>query len=393
MEIIEPAKVHPVIVIGSGASGGMAAWNLTQKGIDVLMLDAGEKFDRAKFWTHVQPWEDRERRGRGRAAARRSSWTRKEQPYLTPADRPFELTRVWGLGGKTNVWGRVSLRYAEMDFKSAERDGWEIPWPISYADVAPYYDQVEQLIGVCGGDDDSAALPGSRFLQPAPAPRCGERLIAARRGLAGHPRGGGPPRQHDPAHPRLPRLPLLRQLRPRLRHRVVLLLGRPPHPLRAEDGPPGDPVERGGGPHPRRRPGPGQRGAVLRPPDRARRAWCSGKVVVVGASCVDTTRLLLNSKSERFPNGIGNSNDVVGRYLCEQVRINVAGYLPALYGTPTLNDRGIGGEHVYLPRFNHLEGHRRDYLRGFGMQFWNSGSNANGANAGSLRPARLRRGP
>ena len=64
-----------------------------------------------------------------------------------------------------------------MDFKAAERDGWEIPWPISYADISPYYDQVEQLIGVCGGTDDSEALPGSKFLQPPPAPRCGERLL------------------------------------------------------------------------------------------------------------------------------------------------------------------------------------------------------------------------
>ena len=65
MQIISPGKVHPVIVIGSGASGGMAAWNLTRQGIDVLLLDAGDKFDRAKFWTHVQPWEAQERAARG----------------------------------------------------------------------------------------------------------------------------------------------------------------------------------------------------------------------------------------------------------------------------------------------------------------------------------------
>ena len=71
----------------------------------------------------------------------------------------------------------MSLRYSQMDLKASERDGWEIPWPISYADISPYYDQVEQLIGVCGGTDDSEALPGSKFLQPPPAPRCGERLL------------------------------------------------------------------------------------------------------------------------------------------------------------------------------------------------------------------------
>ena len=173
MQVITPQKVYPVIVIGSGASGGMAAWNLTRQGIDVLLLDAGDKFDRARFWTHVRPWEAQERTARGERPPQFFLDT-KEQPYLTPPDRPFELTRVWGLGGKTNVWGRVSLRYSEMDLKAADRDGWEVPWPISYADIAPYYDRVEQLIGVCGGTDDSDALPGSKFLQPPPAPRCGE---------------------------------------------------------------------------------------------------------------------------------------------------------------------------------------------------------------------------
>ncbi len=96
-------------------------------------------------------------RARARAASSRRQFflDTKEQPYLTPDGRPFALTRVWGHGGKTNVWGRVSLRYSEMDLKAAERDGWEIPWPISYAELSPYYDQVEQLIGVYGGTDDS----------------------------------------------------------------------------------------------------------------------------------------------------------------------------------------------------------------------------------------------
>jgi choline dehydrogenase-like flavoprotein len=108
-----------------------------------------------------------------------------------------------------------------------------------------------------------------------------------------------------------------------------------------------------------------------------------GKVVVVGASCVDSTRILLNSKSPTHPNGLGNGSDVIGRYLCEQIRLNARGYLPALEGTPTRNDRGIGGEHIYMPRFNHRPGRKRDYLRGFGAQFWNTGASASGANPGS----------
>jgi choline dehydrogenase-like flavoprotein len=176
VQIIRPARVYPVIVIGSGASGGMAAWNLTRQGIDVVLLDAGDKFDRSKYWTHVTPWEARDRRARGERPPQFFLDT-KESPYQTPGDRPFALTRVWGHGGKTNVWGRVSLRYSDIDFKGPERDGWEIPWPISYTDIAPYYDKVDQLIGVCGGTDDSDVLPGSRYHLPPPAPRCAERLL------------------------------------------------------------------------------------------------------------------------------------------------------------------------------------------------------------------------
>jgi choline dehydrogenase-like flavoprotein len=381
MQVVEPSRVHPVVVIGSGASGGMAAWNLTRKGVDVLLLDAGDKFDRAKYWTHVTPWDARERGQRGERPPSFFLDT-KEQPYLTPEGRPFELTRVWGHGGKTNVWGRVSLRYAELDLKAAERDGWEIPWPIAYKDIAPYYDEVEQLIGVCGGTDDSDSLPGGRFLQPAPAPRCGERLVmraAARMGtpaVAGRRANMTKPTRGFPACHYCGKCGLgcdtasffnsadhllpfaLKTGKLEVRSNAVAA-----RILTDDRG-----LARGVQYFDRKT---GAEGEVL------------ARVVVVGASCVDSTRLLLNSKSERFPNGIGNGSDVIGRYLCEQIRINVKCWLPALYDTPTLNDRGIGGEHIYLPRFNHRPERKRDYLRGFGVQFWNSGSSPDGPAPGA----------
>ena len=123
------------------------------------------KFDRSKFWSHVKPWEWRDRVEAGKHPPEFYLNT-KEQPYVTDPKNPFDLVRVWGRGGKTNVWGRVSLRYSDVDFAGPERDGWEIPWPIRYKDIAPYYDQVDQLIGVCGGDDDQDSLPGSK-LSPA----------------------------------------------------------------------------------------------------------------------------------------------------------------------------------------------------------------------------------
>ena len=167
---------NDVIVIGSGASGGMAAWNLTRQGVDVLMLDAGTRFSRAKFWTHVKPWEWNARVDRGDRPPAFYLDT-KEQPYDTPKGQPFDLVRVWGRGGKTNVWGRVALRYSDVDFAGPEKDGWEIPWPIRYKDIQPYYDKADQFIGVCGGTDDQDSLPGSPYMLPAAAPRCGEKLL------------------------------------------------------------------------------------------------------------------------------------------------------------------------------------------------------------------------
>ena len=382
MQVIAPPKVYPVIVIGSGASGGMAAWNLTRQGVRVLLLDAGDRFDRRKFWTHVQPWQAQEREARGDRPPQ-FFLDGTEQPYLTPDDRPFSLTRVWGHGGKTNVWGRVSLRYSQMDFKAAERDGWEIPWPISYDDVAQYYDRVEQLIGVCGGTDDSDVLPGSKFLQPAPAPRCGERLlqkgmqkldipvVAGRRANRTRPLRGFPACHYCgncgagcdtasffcSADHLLP--DALKTGRLEIRSNAVVARILTDHNGLAT-------------------------GVQYFDRHTGAERQARAKVVVLGASCVDSTRILLNSKSARHPNGIGNSSDVIGRYLCEQIRLNVAGYFPALAGTPTRNDRGIGGEHIYMPRFNHRPGRGHNYLRGFGAQFWNTGASAFGAHPGSL---------
>ncbi|HSB61541.1 MAG TPA: GMC family oxidoreductase, partial [Vicinamibacteria bacterium] len=340
------------------------------------LLDAGERFDRSRFWTHVRPWEERERTRRGESPPEFMLDT-KEQPYLTPEDRPFDLVRVWGHGGKTNIWGRVSLRYAEIDFKGPERDGWDIPWPISYADVAPYYDRVEQLIGVCGGDDDSETLPGSRHHLPPPALRCGERLlqsaaaslgipvVAGRRAVLTRPHRGFAACHHCGACGRGcdtasffnsadHLLPFAVQT-----GRLEIVSNAVAARVLVDD--------RGlarGVQYFERRTG-AEREAL-------------GKVVVVAASCMDSTRILLNSRSERHPNGLGNGSDVIGRYLCEQIRFHVRGFLPRLYDTGFRHDQGIGGEHVYLPRFNHRPDHRRGYLRGFGMQFWNTGCSPSG---------------
>jgi choline dehydrogenase-like flavoprotein len=100
---------------------------------------------------------------------------------------------------------------------------------------------------------------------------------------------------------------------------------------------------------------------------------------------MDTTRILLNSRSSRFPNGLGNGSDQLGRNFCEQVMVHVSGFLPQLYGRGYTNDDGIGGGHLYIPRFNHrLEG--LDYLRGFGIQMWNTGCRTTGVDVARNLP-------
>jgi choline dehydrogenase-like flavoprotein len=370
MQVIKQPKVYDVIVIGSGASGGMASWNLTRQGISVLLLDAGKKFNKADYWSHVLPYEARQRTQAGEHPPEFFLST-KEQPYITPTDQPFQLIRVWGRGGKTNVWGRVSLRYSDLDFKAAERDGWEIPWPISYRDMEPYYDKVDQLIGVCGGNDSSDVLPGSKYHMPPPNLRCGEYLLKNSAGRLGIPvvnirravltqNHNGFPKCHycgacgkgcDTASffnagDYLVQPALATGRLEVVNYAVAARI------LADKDG----------------------KANAVQYFDRntSQEYQVRGRIIVLGASCIDSTRILLNSKSETYPDGIGNGSGVIGKYLCEQVRIHVKAFLPRLYGRETTNDDGIGGEHIYMPRFNH-HGRKRDYLRGFGMQFWNSG--------------------
>lgn len=370
-----------VVVIGSGASGGMAAWNLTRKGVNVLLLDAGSKFSRADFWTHTKPWERRERLRRGEKPPQ-FFLDPAEQPYSTVRERPFSLTRVWGIGGKTNVWGRLSLRYSELNLSEPARDGWEIPWPVRYPDLAPYYDRVERLIGVCGGSEDLPWLPGSKYYQPPPPLRCGERLLAAAAAKAERPGvasrlavrtqdSGGVQKCHycgaceegcgtasffnsaDHLIPPAWKTGKLKVVENAVAARIFV-----------DDE--------------------GRANAVQyfhRHSGQERIA--PAKRVVVGAGCVDSTRILLNSRSRHFRDGLGNASGVLGRYLCEQVRINVQGFAPQLYGTPPRNDDGISGGHVYFPRNDDPQS-QRGHLRGFGIELWDIGCRPNAAYAKQL---------
>jgi choline dehydrogenase-like flavoprotein len=383
MQVVRRAEVRDVVVVGSGASGGIAAYNLTKKGIKVLMLDAGGKFERSTFWTHVPAfeWDRRSRAGEHPPAFFLDT---KEQPYSTAEDRPFSLQRVWGLGGKTNVWGRVCLRMSDFDFGAAERDGWGVPWPIRYADVAPYYDKVEDLIGVCGHDDGLEILPGGSHYMPPPPPRCGEVFVKKSAESLGIPviaiRCANFTREHrgfpachycgacgrgcdtasffNSADHLIPFAIETGNLEIRSNAVVARIL--------VDDRGPASEVQYF---------------------DRAsgREERVRARVVVVGASAMDSTRILLNSASARHPNGLGNTSDELGRNYSEQQMIHVQGFLPQLFGGGYRNDDGIDDGHLYIPRFNH----RRkdlDYLRGFGIEMWATGCQSTGETVAQALP-------
>ena len=308
MQTRRSPEVHDVVIIGSGASGGMTAWNLTRQGMRVLMLDAGAKFPRSQFWSHVKPWQVPQKIAAGQKPPQ-FYIDLKTAPFQTPPNQPFDLVRVWGRGGKTNIWGRVSLRYSDLDFAGPERDGWDIPWPIRYKDVAPYYDKIDRFIGVCGGDDDQDSLPGSKFHLPPPPPRCGERLlqkaarnlgvsiVAGRRAVLTRPHNGHAACHYCGACGKGCDVgaffnssdyllePALKTGRLQVIDNAVVA-----RVLTDSEG----------------------RASGVQYFDRFSKEerTVRARVVVVAASCIDSTRILLNSKSTRHPNGIGNSSDV-----------------------------------------------------------------------------------
>jgi choline dehydrogenase-like flavoprotein len=196
------AERYDAVIVGSGAAGGMAAWVLAHAGWKVLMLEAGRNYDPATETPMFQSMADAPLRGEatpekpnGYYDATIGGWVVPGEPYVvrdrkagewkdgtvdnrTTTPQNFMWWRARMMGGRTNHWGRVSLRMGEYDFKPKSRDGLGFDWPIGYSDVAPYYDKVDQLIGVFGSKEGLENNPDSDFFQPPPKPRAYELLFA-----------------------------------------------------------------------------------------------------------------------------------------------------------------------------------------------------------------------
>src|ERR1700739_1838455 len=185
-QVIRPPKMYDVCVIGSGAGGGVAAKILTEGGLTVALLEAGgpvnpEKDFKMFMWPYESPHRGVGVAGKaaenfGEFLAPNGAWKIEGEPYTSADGANFQWFRSRIVGGRTNHWGRIALRFAPIDFKSKTRDGLGEDWPISYEDLAPYYDKVESYIGVFGTKENVSSAPNGVFLPP-PQPRCTELIV------------------------------------------------------------------------------------------------------------------------------------------------------------------------------------------------------------------------
>ena len=378
-----------VIVVGSGASGGWACKRLAEAGLKVALLEAGRAQSDNNFSEHKPPFELKYR-DLAKEIVRKTrpiqskfkvcseynyDWfvNDLEEPYTTPAGQPFDwMGRLRITGGRTNVWGRVSLRFSDYDFKAASLDGCGENWPLGYKDVEPYYDLVEKYVGITGSAEGLEYLPDGQFQPPVPL-TCQEILF---------------------------------------RHRVKEKLGRTIMPTRSANLT--KPLNGRGACH---FCGPCERGCMThsyfnsafttvadalatgnctlvsnamaykvlmdsernrargvlyidRSTRRAREIYA--RVVILCAQSQESVRILLNSATPEYSKGLANSSGVLGHYLTAHVRSGGgSGEFPSFSARPSLEG---GGPHkplgIYIARFRNLPNTppHKEFLRGFGYE-------------------------
>ncbi len=380
-------KTYDVVIVGSGAGGGVAAQVLADAGADICLLEAGDLYDCTKQsmmfgWPYNAPHRAAGRRAKPFGyfdATLVGGWEVPGEPYINAPGSEWRWWRARMLGGRTNHYGRISLRMGPYDFKPYSRDGKGFDWPISYEDLAPYYDKAEELIGVTGSAENLENTPDGKFLPPA-APRGYERVIKhscdklnipcipsrmamLTKSIHGRPachycgqcgRACGvnanfnSPGVHIfPAMKRSNKL----ELRTSAMVREVLV---------GKDG---------------------LASGVAYVDKKTRKdVEVRAKIVVLAASCCETARILLNSRNSRFPNGVANTSGLVGRYIMDTVGSSVSGHLPLLEDLPPQNEDGIGGMHLYMPwwMYKQQQANKLPFARGYHIEI-GGGRNQPGA--------------
>ena len=351
------------LIVGSGPAGSIAARELTLAGAKVLLLEAGRQTTPADFAGHKWPYEFR---GRGNWAERQGAFYPDDIGDVRQDGDSVSVDRIRVLGGRSLHWNAVTLRFAEDDFREGSQHGLEPDWPLTYQELAPFYSEVERLIGVVGTREGLPQLPDGEFYAPPPALRCAEQLgrracrslsipyIPVRKAL----RVGTPTATRMPCHYCHHCMDgcevgaIATSVNAILPDAIATghLTVRTNALVRTVD------VDSEG------------RATGVSYVDRVtgRDGSATARLVILACGAVETPRLLLNSISRRHPNGLGNSSDVVGRYLTGHTQLSMHGYLEPLVGFDLPNQEGAT-DHSIIPRFNHLRG-PRDYVGGYFAQ-------------------------
>jgi choline dehydrogenase-like flavoprotein len=376
MQIKEPSKVYDVIIVGSGAGGGMATKILSEAGLDVAIVEAGPHFDPGNPDQQTQlkwPYES-PRRGAGTTRpfgefdSAYGGWNIEGEPYTTTEDTEFYWFRSRMLGGRTNHWGRISLRFGPDDFKKKSIDGLGDNWPIGYEDVKPYYDKVDKLIGVYGSKENIPNEPDGFFL-PAPKPRLHELYYMK-----------GAKKANVPVIPS--RLSILTK-RINNDRGICFFCNQCSRGCSVHaDFSSGTclifPAQKSGGKidlyvnamvrevttNDEGR----ATGVSYISKDDRKEYKLKGKIVILAASACGSARILMNSKSKQHPNGLGNSSGVVGKYLHDSTGAARVAFVPELMNREIYNEDGTGGMHVYTPWWK--DNKKLDFARGYHMEIW-----------------------
>jgi choline dehydrogenase-like flavoprotein len=380
-------QTYDVIVVGSGASGGWACKRLAEAGLKVALLEAGRAQSDENFSEHKPAFELRYR-NLAKEIVRKTrpiqsifdvcseynyDWfvNDLEEPYTTPASQPFHwMGRLRMTGGRTNVWGRVSLRFSDWDFKAASHDGYGENWPLSYKDIEPYYDLVEKYVGISGSAEGLEHLPDGQFQPPVPL-TCQETLFRNRvkeklgrsvmptrsANLTKPLRGRGPCHYCGPCERGCMTHSYFNSAFTTVADAIAsgkctLISNAMVHKVLMD-------------PESNRARGVQYVDRVTRQPREI-----FARAVVLCAQSQESVRILLNSATSQHSNGLANSSGVLGHYLTAHVRSGGgSGEFPDLGAKPSLGapTKPLG---IYIARFRNLRNvpPYKKFLRGFGYE-------------------------